>query len=61
MIDGYVAIHPHKLGLLMLPGISSSGEYGHAKQCAINAIDTNYLLSGDEVMAITLHLDQNME
>jgi hypothetical protein len=37
----------------MLRGISS--EYGQAKKCAINALDTNYLLSNDEVMASILH------
>jgi hypothetical protein len=56
MIDGYAAIHPHNLGLLMLRGISSTGQFGKAKQCVINAFDTNYLLSADEVMANILHL-----
>jgi hypothetical protein len=28
MIDDSAAIHPHNLGLLMLRGISSSGQYG---------------------------------
>ena len=28
MIDGSPAIHPHNLCLLMLKGISSSGQYG---------------------------------
>jgi hypothetical protein len=32
MIDGSTAVHPHNLGLLMLHGISSSGQYGHAKR-----------------------------
>jgi hypothetical protein len=30
-------------------------------QCVINAFDTNYLLSADEVMANILHLAQNMD
>jgi hypothetical protein len=42
MIDGYVVIHPHNLGLLMLCGISSSCQYGKAKQCAIKAFDIDY-------------------
>jgi hypothetical protein len=62
MIDGSATIHPHNLGLLMLRGISSSSDkYGEAKQCANNVFDTDYLLSADEVMAIILHLAQNME
>jgi hypothetical protein len=44
------ATHPHHLGLLMLRGISSTGPFVKAKQCVINSIDTNYLLSADEVM-----------
>jgi hypothetical protein len=42
MIDGSAVIHPHNLGLLILRGISSSCLYGQAKQCAINAFDTDY-------------------
>jgi hypothetical protein len=61
MIDGSAAIHPHNFGLLMLRGISTSSQYGHAKKCAINAFDTDYLLSADEVMASIMHLAQNME
>jgi hypothetical protein len=61
MIDGFAAVHPHNLGLLMLRGISTTGHFGKAKQCVINAIDTNYLLSADEVMANILHLAQNMD
>jgi hypothetical protein len=61
MVDGSAAIHPHNLGLLMLRGISSSGPYGQAKQCVINAFDTDYLLSADEVMASILHLAHNMD
>jgi hypothetical protein len=61
MVDGSAAIHPHNLGLLMLRGISSSGPPGKAKQCVINAFDTDYLLSVDEVMASILHLAHNMD
>jgi hypothetical protein len=61
MIDGYAAIYPHNLGLLMLRGISSTRHFGQAKQCVINAFDTNYLLSADEVMASILHLAKNMD
>jgi hypothetical protein len=61
MIDGSTAIHPHNLDLLKLRGISSTGHLGHAKQCAINALDTNYLLSADEVMAIILHMAQKTD
>jgi hypothetical protein len=61
MVDGSVAIHPHNLGLLMLRGISSNGPHGQAKQCVMNAFDTDYLLSADEVMASILHLAHNMD
>jgi hypothetical protein len=61
MIDGSAAIYPHHLGLLMLRSISSLGPFGQAKQCGISALDTNYLMSADEVMANILHLAQNME
>jgi hypothetical protein len=61
MIDGSAAIHPHNLGLLMLRGISSTGHFGKAKQCMINAFDTNYLLAADEVMAGILHMARNMD
>jgi hypothetical protein len=43
MVYGSAAIYPHNLGLLMLRGISSNGPHGQAKQCVINAFDTNYL------------------
>jgi hypothetical protein len=61
MVDGSAAIHPHSLGLLMLRCISSSGPHGQAKQCVINAFDTDYLLPADEVMANILHLAHNMD
>jgi hypothetical protein len=61
MIDGSAAIHPHIVGLLMLRGISNTGHFGEANECVINAFDTNYLLSVDEVMANILHLAQNMD
>jgi hypothetical protein len=47
--------------LLILRGISCNGPFGQAKQCVINAFDTNYLMSADEDMAKTLRLAQNME
>jgi hypothetical protein len=61
LMDGCTAIHPHNLGLLMLRGISSTGPFGHAKQRVINAFDTDYMLSADEVMANILHLAHNMD
>jgi hypothetical protein len=61
IIDGSAAIHPHNLGLLMLRGISSTGLLCHAKQCVINAFDTDYLSSVDEVMASILNLAHNMD
>jgi hypothetical protein len=56
MIDGSTVVHPHHMGLLMLRGISSNAPFGQTKQCVINAFDTNYLMSADEVMANILHL-----
>jgi hypothetical protein len=61
MVNGSAAIHPHNLGFLMLRGISISGPHGQAKQCVINAFDTDYLLSADEVMANILHLAHNRD
>jgi hypothetical protein len=61
MVDGSAATHPHNLGLLMLRGISSHGPHGQAKQCVINAFDTDDMLSADEVMASILHLAHNMD
>jgi hypothetical protein len=61
LMDGSAAIHPHNLGQLMMRGVSSNGPFGHAKQCVIDAFDTNYLMSADEVMASILHLVQNMD
>jgi hypothetical protein len=60
LIDGSAAIHPHNLGLLMLRGIYSNGPFGQTKQCVIDAFDTNYLMSADEMMAIILYPAQNM-
>jgi hypothetical protein len=61
MVDGSAAIHPHNLGLLMLRGSSSSGPHGQAKQCVINAFDTDYQLSTNNVMASILRLAHNMD
>jgi hypothetical protein len=61
IIDGSAAIHPHNLGLLMVRGISNTGPFGKAKQCVINAVDTNYMLAVDEVMANILHMAHNMD
>jgi hypothetical protein len=61
LIDGSADIHSHNLGLLMLRGISRTGPFGQAKQCVINAFDTDYLMSADKVMANILHLAHNMD
>jgi hypothetical protein len=61
LIDVSAAIHPHNLGLLMLRGICHTGPFGQAKQCVINAFDTDYMLSADKVMANILHRAQNMD
>jgi hypothetical protein len=61
MVDGSATIQPHNLGLLIMRGISSNGPHGHAKQCVINAFDTAYMLSADEVMVSILYLAHNMD
>jgi hypothetical protein len=60
-IDGSAAIHSHNLGQLMLRGISSTGPFGQAKQCVINAFETENLMSADEVMDCIVHLTHNMD
>jgi hypothetical protein len=57
LIDGSAPIHPRNMGMLLLRGIASDGPFGQAKQCVINAFDTNNLTSADEVMAIILVLE----
>jgi hypothetical protein len=61
VIDGSAAIYPYNLGLLMLRNISSTGRYEHAKHCVINAFDTNYLMSADEVIANILHRAESID
>jgi hypothetical protein len=61
MIDGSATIHHHQMGLLKLRGISSTIPFGQAKLSVINAFDTNYLMSTDEVMARIFHMAQNMK
>jgi hypothetical protein len=59
--DGYAAIHPHVLALVMIRGLSNVGQYGQAKQCVINAFDTDFILSADRVMGSIIHLAQNLD
>jgi hypothetical protein len=54
--DGSTAIHPHVLALVMIRGLSNVGQYGQAKQCVINAFDTDFILSADIVMGSIIHL-----
>jgi hypothetical protein len=61
MVDGSAAIHPHNLGLLMLRGISINGPHSQAKQCVVNAFDTDYMMSVDAVMASILQLAHIMD
>jgi hypothetical protein len=44
----------------MLRGISGTGPFGQAKKCVINAFNTDYMLSVDEVATI-LHLAHDMD
>jgi hypothetical protein len=57
--DGYVAIHPHVLALVMIRGLSNVGQYGQAKQCVTNAFDTDFIVSADRVMGSIIHQAQN--
>jgi hypothetical protein len=41
--------------------ISINGPRGQAKQCVIDAFDTDYMLSVDEMMASILHLAHNID
>jgi hypothetical protein len=61
LIDGSAAIHPQNLGFLLLRGISSTGPLGQTNQCVINAFDTAFIFSVDEVIASILHLAHNMD
>jgi hypothetical protein len=61
MINESTTIHPHHLRRLMLRGISCTCQLALAKQCVINAFDTNYLLLASDLTANILHLTQNME
>jgi hypothetical protein len=59
--DGYVAIHPHVLALVMIRGLSNFGQYGQAKQCVISAFDTDFIMSADKVMGSIIHPAQNLD
>jgi hypothetical protein len=45
----------------MLRGIFNTGPFGHAKQCVMNAFDTDYMLSANELMANILHVAHNTD
>jgi hypothetical protein len=45
----------------MIRGLSNVGQYGQAKQCVINAFDTDFILSADRVMGSIIHPAQNMD
>jgi hypothetical protein len=59
--DGSDAIHPHVLALVIIRGLSNVGQYGQAKQCVINAFDTDFILSADRVMGSIIHQAQNLD
>jgi hypothetical protein len=59
--DGFAAIHPHVLALVMIRGLSNVGQYGQAKQCVINAFDTDFILSADRVMGSIIHQAQKLD
>jgi hypothetical protein len=59
--DGSATIHPHVLALVMIRGLSNVGQYGQAKQCVINAFDTDFIMSADKVMRSIIHHAQNLD
>jgi hypothetical protein len=59
--DVSAAIHPHVLALVMIRGMSNVGQYGEAKQCVINAFDTDFIMSADRVMSSIIHQAQNLD
>jgi hypothetical protein len=59
--DGSAAIHPLVLALVMIRGLSNVGQYGQAKQCVINAFDTDFILSADRVMGSIIHQAHNLD
>jgi hypothetical protein len=59
--DGSATIHPHVLALVMIRGLSNVGHYGQAKQCVINAFDTDFILSAGRVMSSIIHQAQNLD
>jgi hypothetical protein len=59
--DGSAAIHPHVLALVTIRGLSNVGQYGQAKQCVINAFDTDFIMSADRVMGSIIHRAQNLD
>jgi hypothetical protein len=61
IIDSSAAIHPYHMGRLMLSSTTSTCQFSQGKYCVIDAFDTNYLLSANDVMASILHLAKNME
>jgi hypothetical protein len=59
--DGSTAINPHVLALVLIRGLSNVGHYGQAKQCVINAFDTDFIMSADKVMSSIIHQAQNLD
>jgi hypothetical protein len=47
--------------MVMIRGLSSVGHYSHAKQCVINAFDTDFILSADRVMGSIIHQARNLD
>jgi hypothetical protein len=45
----------------MIRGLSNVGQYDQAKQCVINAFDTDFILSADRVMGSIIHHAHNLD
>jgi hypothetical protein len=45
----------------MIRGLSNAGQYGQAKKCVINALDTDLIISADRVMGSIIHQAQNID
>jgi hypothetical protein len=45
----------------VIRGLSNVGQYGQAKQCVINAFDTDFIMSAVRVMGSIFHQAQNLD
>mgnify|MGYP003686905983 CR=1 FL=1 len=53
-------MHPHVLALTSIRGFSTTCQCGQAKQFVINALNIDFIMSVDQVMANILHMALNI-